>query len=122
MRTEMNQMNYYESEGTRYMEEGRDDLARECLRKAAVLGSERAVTLLQYLDMGVTDEDFRDHAVAEEPFDSDLQPLFHVLHAGRILKKACRNVRNHVEAAADSVAWGLHIAATGKTISGGLSA
>ena len=122
MRTQMNQMEYYEAEGTRYMEEGRDDLARECLRKAILLGSERAVTFLQYLDMNVSDADFQDHELVQEPFDYDLQPLFHVSHAGSVLKKACRNVRNSVEAAADSVIWGLHIAVKGKPVSGGLSA
>ena len=116
MRTQMNQMEYYEAEGIRYMEEGRDDLARECLRKAILLGSERAVTFLQYLD------NFQDHELVQEPFDYDLQPLFHVSHAGSVLKKACRNVRNSVEAAADSVIWGLHIAVKGKPVSGGLSA
>ncbi len=121
MRTQMNEMEYYEAEGIRYMDEGRDDLARECLEKAVVLGSSRAATFLQYLDMNVSDADFQKHAQAEDSFDYDLQPLFHVSHAGSILKKACRKVRNSVEAAADSVSWGWHIAISGKPVSGGLS-
>lgn len=118
MRTQMNQMEYYETEGIRFMEDGRDEAARDCFRKAILLGSGRAMTLLQYLDMNVTDEDFRDHEQEEDLFDYDLQPLFRVSHARRALKRACRNVRNNLEAAADSVAWGMRVAITGKPVTG----
>ena len=119
MRTQMNQMEYFEAEGIRFMDAGQDENARECLRKAVLLGSDRAVTLLQYLDMNVSDEDFRDRAQEEEQFDYDLQPLFRVSYAGSVLKKACMNVRNNLEAAADSVAWNVRTALRGEPVSGG---
>ena len=119
MRTQMNQMEYFEADGIRFMEAGQDEQARECLRKAIILGSERAMTLLQYLDMNVSDEDFLDHTQEEEQFDYDLQPLFRVSYAGRVLKKACMNVRNNLEAAADSVAWNISTALRGKPVFGG---
>ena len=119
MRTQMNQMEYFEAEGIRFMDAGQDENARECLRKAVLLGSDKAVTLLQYLDMNVSDEDFRDRAQEEEQFDYDLQPLFRVSYAGSVLKKACMNVRNNLEAAADSVAWNVRTALRGKPVSGG---
>ena len=119
MRTQMNQMEYFEAEGIRFMDAGQDENARECLRKAVLLGSDKAVTLLQYLDMNVSDEDLRDRAQEEEQFDYDLQPLFRVSYAGSVLKKACMNVRNNLEAAADSVAWNVRTALRGKPVSGG---
>ena len=119
MRTQMNQMEYFEAEGIRFMDAGQDENARECLRKAVLLGSDKAVTLLQYLDMNVSDEDFRDRAQEEEQFDYDLQPLFRVSYAGSVLKKACMNVRNNLEAATDSVAWNVRTALRGKPVSGG---
>ena len=114
MNTTMKGMEYYETEGMRLMDAGMDAQARSCFVKAAELGSGRAKVFLQYLDMNVSDEDFRDHPVKAEPFDYDLQRLFRVSCAASVLKKAFMNIRNHTEAVADGIAWGIHTAISGK--------
>ena len=60
MNTTVKGMEYYETEGMRLMDAGMDAQARSCFVKAAELGSGRAKVFLQYLDMNVSDEDFRD--------------------------------------------------------------
>ena len=114
MNTAMKGMEYYETEGMRLMDAGMDAQARSCFEKASELGSERAKVFLQYFDMNVSDEDFRDHPVKAEPFDYDLQRLFRVSRAAAVLKKAFMNIRNHTEAVADGIAWGIHTAISGK--------
>ena len=80
-RTMRNDVRFYETTGLLFLDLGDDHLARIYLERAAALGSEHAKLCVQYLDLHLCDEDFRDSkhpAEAEDEFDYDFQPLFHV--------------------------------------------
>lgn len=94
----------YEELGLKCMENYDDGKAREYLRQAASLGSEKAVDLLQYLSMGIADSDFEKTKVSQETeFDYDLVPLCRVSRIAAVLKKGFERAKAEIGYVQDTV-------------------